>query len=77
MENEMKIAVIGGGNRCRAFLEMLDATRFPCLQAQIVAVADPDDQGAGIQLAREKGIYTTKNYRDFHQIQDLDFVIEH
>ena len=55
---------------------MLDAQRFPHLQAQIVAVADPDNQAAGIRLAREKGIFTTEDYRDFLKIEDLDLVIE-
>ncbi|QCQ22033.1 ATP-binding protein [Desulfoglaeba alkanexedens] len=72
----MRIAVIGGGRRCRAFLEMLDARRFPALKAEIVAVADPDDEAVGIRLAREKGIFTTRDYRDFFKIPDLDLVIE-
>ncbi len=72
----MKIAVIGGGKRCKAFLEMLDARRFPRLQAQIVAVADPDEDAVGVRLACEKGIYTTKDYSDFVGIGDLDLVIE-
>lgn len=72
----MRIAVIGGGRRCKTFLEMLDAQRFPRLQAQIVAVADPDDNASGILLARQKNIYTTNNYRDFYEIGDLDLVIE-
>lgn len=76
MEGSMKIAIIGGGKRCRAFLEMLDAKRFPRLRAQIVAVADPDEEATGIQLAREKGICTTADYRDFYRIEDLDLVIE-
>jgi two-component system NtrC family sensor kinase len=72
----MKIGVIGGGRRCKAFLEMLDARRFPHLQARIVAVADPKSDAPGILLAREKGIYTTNDYHDFFQIEDLDLVIE-
>ena len=72
----MNIAVIGGGKRCKAFLEMLDARRFPHLQAQIVAVADINDAAVGIQLARQKGIYTTRDYHDFFAIKDLDLVIE-
>jgi PAS domain S-box-containing protein len=75
-ERMTKIAVIGGGKRCRAFLEMLDARRFPHLNAQIVAVADPNPQAAGILLARDKGICTTADYRDFLKIRDLDVVIE-
>ncbi len=75
-DKPMKIAVIGGGRRCRAFLEMIDARRFPRLKAQIVAIADPDESAVGIQLAKERGIYTTTDYRDFYKIPDLDLVIE-
>ncbi len=76
MQSPMRIAIIGGGNRCKAFLEMIDAKRFPHLHAEIVAVADPNDKAAGILLAKEKQIYTTTDYRDFYRIQDIDLVIE-
>ena len=72
----MKIAIIGGGNRCRAFLEMFDARRFPKLGAEIVAVADLDQDAPGIRLAREKKIYVTSDYKDFYKIRNLDLVIE-
>lgn len=72
----MKIAVIGGGKRCAAFLEMLDGARFPHLQAQIVAVADLNEDAVGMRLARSKGIRTTKDFRDFFKIPDLHLVIE-
>ena len=76
MERQMKIAIIGGGRRCRAFLEMFDARRFPRLGAEIVAVADPDPEAPGIRLAREKKILVTTDYEDFYKIKDLDLVIE-
>lgn len=72
----MKIAVIGGGRRCRTLIEMLDARRFPHLQAEIVAVADVDDHAVGMQLARQKGIPTTNDFHDFLRIDGLDLVIE-
>ncbi len=72
----MKIGVIGGGRRCKAFLEMMDAEQFPHLQAQIVAVADLDDEAVGICLAREKGIFTTNDCQDFLKIEDLDLILE-
>ena len=76
MEKQMKIAIIGGGTRCKAFLEMFDARRFPKLGAEIVAVADPDMEAPGIRLAREKKIYVTRDYKDFYKIRNLDLVIE-
>ncbi|MDR3556202.1 MAG: ATP-binding protein [Syntrophobacteraceae bacterium] len=76
MEKPMKIAIIGGGKRCRAFLEMFDALRFPKLGAEIVAVADPDPEAPGMRLAREKKILVTTDYEDFYEINNLDLVIE-
>lgn len=76
MEREMKIAIIGGGKRCKTFLEMFDARRFPKLRAEIVAVADPNPDAVGIRLAREKNIHTTADYQDFYSLKDLDLVIE-
>ncbi len=75
-DREMRIAIIGGGKRCRSFLEMLDAELCPQLRARIVAVADLNEDAEGIRLAREKGIFTTGDYRDFYGIPDLDLVIE-
>jgi two-component system, NtrC family, sensor kinase len=72
----MSIAVIGGGRRCAAFLEMLDTKRFPHLKAQIVAVADLNEDAVGMRLAREKGILTTRDCNDFFKIKNLDLVIE-
>ncbi len=76
MKKQIRIGIIGGGNRCKAFLEMFDARRFPKLAAQIVAVADPDLDAPGIRLAREKDIFVTRNYKDFYKIKSLDLVIE-
>jgi two-component system, NtrC family, sensor kinase len=75
-DREMRIAIIGGGRRCRSFLEMLDAELCPQLRARIVAVADLNENAEGIRLARERGIFTTGDYRDFYAIPDLDLVIE-
>lgn len=72
----MRIAIIGGGKRCKAMLEMIDAKRFPHLHAEVVAVADPNEEAVGIKLAREMQIYTTSNYRDLCRIENLDLVIE-
>ncbi len=75
-DRPMRIAVIGGGRRCKAFLEMMDARRFPGLRAQIVAVADPNEEAVGVQLARSMGIFVTKDYKDFYKIPNLDLVIQ-
>mgnify|MGYP005835460163 FL=1 len=75
-DRPMRIAVIGGGRRCKALLEMMDERRFPGLRAQIVAVADPNQDAVGVQRARAMGIMVTADYKDFYKIPDLDLVIQ-
>ena len=70
------IAIIGGGTRCRALLEMLAAERFKHLKAKIVAVADTNPEAPGFLLAKEQGIYTTTDYRDLPHLDNLDLIIE-
>ncbi len=75
-QKRTRIAIIGGGRRCRSLLEMIDAERFPWLNAEIVAVVDPNEQAVGIQLAREKNIPTFKDPRELQPVSDLDLVID-
>jgi PAS domain S-box-containing protein len=70
------IAIIGGGTRCQDLLEMLAHERFKHLKAKIVAVADIDPEAPGFLLAKEQGIYTTTDYRDLPQLENLDLIIE-
>ena len=70
------IAIIGGGTRCRALLEMLAAERFKHLKAKIVAVADINPEAPGLLLAKEQGIYTTTDYHDLSKLDNLDLIIE-
>jgi two-component system NtrC family sensor kinase len=70
------IAIIGGGTRCRALLEMLAAERFKHLKAKIVAVADINPEAPGFLLAKEQGIYTTTDYHDLSKLDNLDLIIE-
>lgn len=75
-QERLSIGVIGGGTRCRALLEMFAADRFKRLNAQIVAVADINPQAPGLLFAKEEGVYTTNNYQDFFNMENLDAVIE-
>jgi two-component system NtrC family sensor kinase len=70
------IAIIGGGTRCQDLMEMLAHERFKHLKAKIVAVADIDPEAPGFLLAKEQGIYTTTDYRDLPQLENLDLIIE-
>jgi PAS domain S-box-containing protein len=70
------IAIIGGGTRCKALLEMLAAERFRHLKAKIVAVADINPEAPGFVLAKEQDIYTTTDYRQLPHLDNLDLIIE-
>jgi PAS domain S-box-containing protein len=70
------IAIIGGGTRCRALLEMFAAERFKHLNGRIVAVADINPKAPGFVLAQEQNIYTTTDYRDLPHLDNLDLIIE-
>ena len=70
------IAIIGGGTRCRALLEMLAGERFKHLKVKIAAVADINPEAPGFLLAQEQGIYTTTDYRDLPHLENLDLIIE-
>lgn len=70
------IAIIGGGTRCQNLLEMLAHDRFKHLKAKIVAVADINSEAPGFLLAKKQGIYTTTDYRDLPDLDNLDLIIE-
>ncbi len=72
----MNIAVIGGGNRCRILLELFAEHKFQNLDPKVIAVADENENAPGMIKAREKGIYTTSDYYEFFDDDDIDLLIE-
>ena len=75
IENK-NIAIIGGGSRCKSLLEVMLNDADPTEAPRILGVADTNTQAAGMQLAREKGIYTTTDFRELVTIEDLDLILE-
>ena len=72
----MNIAVIGGGNRCRILLDLFAEHKFQNLDPKVIAVADKNENAPGMIKAREKGIYTTSDYYEFFDDDDIDLLIE-
>jgi len=73
---DVNIAIIGGGSRCRALLETLLLQTPDEKQPAILGVADKNEQAAGVMYARKKGIYTTNDFRELLSRKDLHLVIE-
>jgi two-component system NtrC family sensor kinase len=75
-KEKLRIAVIGGGKRCRSMLEMFESKTFKYLRADIVGVADLNPEAEGVCRAREKGIFTTTDCAQLFNLEHLDLVIE-
>jgi len=73
--NNSNIAVVGGGRVCKAMLKIVMGKNFHQKMA-ILGVADINEQAEGLVYAREKGIFTTLNYRELYNIEGLDLIIE-
>jgi len=58
------IAIVGGGRVCNAILEIVIGENFLKQKLNISGVADINDKAQGLTYAREKGIFTTLDYRD-------------
>jgi len=75
-QEEVRMAVVGGGRRCLSMLRMLESKRLSRLKARIVGVADRNPEAVGFVYARERGIYTTTDYLSLLDLDDLDLIIE-
>ncbi len=72
----MNIAVVGGGNRCKRLIEVIERHTFQEITPRVVAVADLKDDTPGIIKAKEMGLFVTRDYNDFFKRDDIDLIIE-
>jgi signal transduction histidine kinase len=72
----VNIAIVGGGSRCKSLLKFLEAHSLRHLHVNIVGVTDPREEAPGLVYARKRNIYTTKDFRDFFDMEDLHLLIE-
>jgi signal transduction histidine kinase len=70
------IAIVGGGRTCKFFLELLKSDYLKYLDINMLGVCDIDLQAEGLLVAKQMGIPTTDNYRDFFNLENLDSIIE-
>jgi len=72
----LNVAIVGGGPGCKAVMEMIFAKRLSQLQMRLIGVACTNPEAVGYRYAREKGIFTTEDYRDLYGLRDLNLIIE-
>jgi PAS domain S-box-containing protein len=72
----LNIGIIGGGKRCKALLEAIFSESDPENRPAILGVADNNSQAAGMQCARDKGIFTTTDYHELFSIEELELLLE-
>ncbi len=71
--NKIRIAVIGGGETGTAILKQLMKYKF----IEIAGVADVDPNTPGIKIARESGIYTTRDFLDLAKLDEgVDIIVD-
>ncbi|MGB5986063.1 MAG: PAS domain-containing protein [Desulfobacterales bacterium] len=71
-----KIAIVGGGQRCKALLEAFYENSSLAKGPEILGVADKDQDAAGFQYARSKGIFTTTDYHELFELENLSLILE-
>jgi PAS domain S-box-containing protein len=71
-----KIAIVGGGKFCTAFLEILLGGDLDPRRPEILGVADVNDRAEGVRAAKAKGIYVTTRYADLFKLEGLTLLLE-
>ena len=72
----LNVAIVGGGPGCKAIMDMIFAERLSQLDMKLIGVACTNPNAVGYVYAKEKGIYTTDDYRKLYELKDLDMIIE-
>ncbi len=72
----LNIALVGGGSDCKSLIQFLEAHRLQHFHGHIVGVADPLKEAPGLMYAKERGIFTTSEYRDLFALDNLHLIIE-
>jgi nitrogen-specific signal transduction histidine kinase len=72
----LNIALVGGNSSGKALIKFLETHSLRHFHVRIVGVADLHADAPGLVYARNKGIYTTRDYKDFFALEDLHLLIE-
>ncbi|MBW1741558.1 MAG: PAS domain S-box protein, partial [Deltaproteobacteria bacterium] len=72
----LNVTIVGGGPGCKAIMDMIFAEKLSQLRMKLIGVACTNPKEVGYRYAQEKGIYTTRDYRDLYKLKDLNMIIE-
>ncbi len=67
---------VGGGPGCKAIMDMIFAEKLSQLRMKLIGVACTNPNAVGYCYAQERGIYTTRDYRDLYRLKDLNMIVE-
>ena len=73
--HSINLAIVGGGNACKYFLNLISEEPLPYLNINIVGVCDINPDAEGLRLAQRLGIYTTNDFQDLYKIENLDHIV--
>ena len=72
----LNVAIVGGGPGCKAIMDMIFAEKLSQLRMELLGLACTNPKAVGYRYAQNKGIYTTRVYRDLYKLKDLNMIIE-
>jgi PAS domain S-box-containing protein len=72
----LNAVIVGGGPGCKGVMDMMFTEKLSQLRMKLIGVACTSPTAAGYRYAQEKGIYTTRDYRDLYRLEDLGMIIE-
>ena len=61
---------------CKAILQLLFSKNFESERPNILGVADIDDSAKGLLYAKDKGIFTVRDYKELFKFKELELIIE-
>ncbi len=72
----LNVGIVGGGAGCKAIMDVIFAQRLGHLRMRLIGVACTNPKAVGYRYAQEKGIFTTRDYRDLYGLKGLNMIIE-
>jgi PAS domain S-box-containing protein len=70
------VAIVGGGPGSKAIIDIILDKKLSQLPMKLMGVADPNPGAVGYRYAKEKGIFTTTDYKALYKLKGLHMLIE-